>query len=65
MMMSKENSDEGLIRHALIDLLHEDKTISYDGLSHLTGLPIDTIKQHEEIIVLMLTKLKKLHNFKP
>jgi hypothetical protein len=65
MMKNKENSNEGRIRHTMIDLLHEDKTISFDGLSQLTGLTIDTIKQYEEIIVTVLTKLKKLDNFKP
>jgi len=73
--MSKKNKDnvanrtleEKQIKIAVIDLLHNNKEVTYDAISKATGMSTFSVKKHSESIKSMLTKLKKVHdspNFK-
>ena len=53
-------SQEKLIKHAIIDLLHHNKDVTHSSLSKETGLSLSEVEKHHDSIKSMLGKLKKI-----
>lgn len=53
-------TQEEQIKHAIIDLLHNNESVTHNSLSKATGLSIFEVEQHHTAIDSMLSKLKKV-----